>query len=77
MAMTLRGDGWLGIARAGREITMRHLDFWRLETDPSTGRRSIREKWLLVDLLHVWDQLGVDVLARAKELDRPRRLTQN
>ncbi len=77
MAMTLSGDGWLGIAPAGREITMRSLDFWRLETDPATGRRSIRENWVLVDLLHVWDQLGVDILLRMQELDRPRRLTRN
>lgn len=68
MAMTLSGDGWLGIAPTGKEITMRSLDFWRLEIDPSTGKRSIRENWVLVDLLHVWNQLGVDVLQRMQEL---------
>ena len=77
MAMTLSGDGWLGIAPAGHEITMRSLDFWRLETDPASGRRSIRENWVLMDLLHVWDQLGVDVLRRMQELDRPQRLTRS
>ncbi len=76
MAMTVTGDGWLGIAPSGREITMRSLDFWRLETDPATGQRSIRENWVLVDLLHVWDQLGVDVFRRMRELARPSRMAE-
>ena len=41
---------------------MRRLDFWRVEGD------LIRENWVLVDLLHVYDQLGVDVFARMREL---------
>ncbi|MGB3555613.1 MAG: ester cyclase [Jannaschia sp.] len=65
MGMTLTGGGWLGIAGAGRAITMRSLDFWRVEGD------LIRENWVLVDLLHVWDQLGVDVLARMRQLRPP------
>lgn len=71
MAMTVTGDGWLGIAPSDREITMRSLDFWRLETDPAKGQRSIRENWVLVDLLHVWNQLGVDVFRRMRELTGP------
>ncbi|MBT8456057.1 MAG: SnoaL-like domain-containing protein [Rhodobacteraceae bacterium] len=62
MAATLTGGGWLGLPGAGQEITMRSLDFWRVEGD------LIRENWVLVDLLHVYDQLGVDVLARMREL---------
>ena len=31
MAMTLSGDGWLGIAPPDKAITMRSLDFWRCE----------------------------------------------
>ena len=60
--MTLSGPGWLGIAPTGAELTMRSLDFWRVEEG------LIRENWVLVDLLHVWDQLGVDVLARMREM---------
>ena len=67
MAMTLTGDGWLGIAPSARPITMRSLDFWRVETAPD-GQLLIRENWVLVDLLHAWNQLGVDVLARMREL---------
>ena len=62
MSMTVTGDGWLGIAPPNKRITMRSLDFWRGEGD------LIRENWVLVDLLHVWDQLGVDVFARMHEL---------
>ena len=61
MAQTLTHGGWLGIAPAGQTLEMRSLDFWRLEDG------LIRENWVLVDLLHVYDQLGVDVFARMKE----------
>ena len=64
MHMTLSDGGWLGIAPTGRRITMRSLDFWRM--NGKTGL--IEENWVLVDLLHVWHQLGVDVLARMREL---------
>ena len=67
MAMTLTGDGWLGIAANSQPLTMRSLDFWRLENDES-GNLKIRENWVLVDLLSVWDQLGVDVFQRMREL---------
>ena len=62
MRMTVSGDGWLGIAPSGKAITMRSLDFWRRE------KGLIRENWVLVDLLHVYDQLGVDVFERMREL---------
>lgn len=67
MQMTLTGDGWLGIAPAGQPLTMRSLDFWRCENG------LIRENWVLVDLLHVYHQLGVDVLARMRELTHARQ----
>ena len=59
---TLVGDGWLGIAPAGQQLTRRSLDFWRCENG------MIRENWVLVDLLHIYDQLGVDVFERMREL---------
>lgn len=67
MEMTVSGDGWLGIAPAGKPITMRSLDFWRCENG------LLRENWVLVDLLHVYHQLGVDVFARMKELTYARQ----
>ena len=66
MSMSVTGDGWLGIAPSGREITMRSLDFWRCEGS------TIRENWVLVDLLHAHAQLGVDVFARLREFNKAR-----
>ncbi|WP_108815200.1 ester cyclase [Loktanella sp. Alg231-35] len=66
MQMTVTGDGWLGIAPAGQEITMRSLDFWRVEDG------LIRENWVLVDLLDVYAQLGVDVFARLRAFNKAR-----
>ena len=62
MSMTVSGDGWLGIAPANQKITMRSLDFWRCE------KGLIRENWVLIDLLHVYAQIGVDVFERMREL---------
>ncbi len=66
MGLTVTQDGWLGIAPAGRKMLMRSLDFWRLEGG------KIRENWVLVDLLHMYDQIGVDVLARMREFNKAR-----
>jgi predicted ester cyclase len=66
MRATISGNGWMGIAPAGQKITMRSLDFWRCENG------LIRENWVLVDLLHVYRQIGVDVLARMREFNKAR-----
>jgi len=66
MRMTISGDGWLGIAPSNRKITMRSLDFWRCEGD------LIRENWVLVDILDVYSQIGVDVFARMREFNKAR-----
>ncbi|ODA29340.1 polyketide cyclase [Veronia pacifica] len=66
MAQTLSSGGWLGIAPSGQKITLRSLDFWRIED------KKIVENWVLVDLLDVYDQLGVDVFARLKEFNKSR-----
>ncbi|WP_298559990.1 ester cyclase [uncultured Aliiroseovarius sp.] len=66
MKQTISDDGWLGIAPAGQEITLRSLDFWRVEDG------LIRENWVLVDLLDIFDQLGVDVLARMRMFNKAR-----
>lgn len=68
MEMAITGDGWLGIAPANQEIAMRSLDFWRCEDG------LIRENWVLVDLLHVYEQIGVDVLARMREMTYARQV---
>jgi len=62
MHMSISGDGWLGIAPANQQITMRSLDFWRCENG------LIRENWVLIDLLDAYHQIGVDVFARMRQL---------
>jgi predicted ester cyclase len=68
MRLTLSHDGWMGLAPAGREVVLRSLDFWRMEGD------KIRENWVLVDLLDLYAQCGVDVLARMSEFNKARIL---
>ncbi len=50
MKQTLTGSGWLGLPATGAEVTLRSLDFWRLDGD------RIRENWVLVDLMENMDQ---------------------
>lgn len=68
MIQTITHDGWMGIAPSGQRISMRSLDFWRLE------HGLIRENWVLVDLLDAYRQLGVDVFARLREFNKARKL---
>ena len=69
MIQTISHDGWLGIPPLGKEITMRSLDFWRIENG------LIRENWVMVDLLDMYQQIGVDVFARLAEFNKARSLT--
>ncbi|MEX1663439.1 ester cyclase [Thioclava sp. 15-R06ZXC-3] len=66
MIQTITASGWLGIAPNDTRIKMRSLDFWRLENG------LIRENWVLVDLLHMYDQIGVDVFSRLREFNKAR-----
>jgi predicted ester cyclase len=66
MRQTLSGAGWLGLPPVGRQITLRSLDFWRLEDG------LIRENWVLVDLLDMYAQIGVDPFARMREVNTAR-----
>ena len=78
MRLTITGDGWMGIAPSGQKVTLRSLDFWRLEGDGD--KRRIRENWVTVDLLDMYRQIDVDVFVRMRELTTPRnrtRLRQN
>ena len=68
MRLSITGDGWMGIAPPGTEVLMRSLDFWRMEDG------LIRENWVLVDLLDIYAQIGVDVFARLAEFNKVRPL---
>ncbi|MDJ0918182.1 MAG: ester cyclase [Woeseiaceae bacterium] len=61
MRATVTGDGWMGIAPSNREIHFASLDLWRCENGV------IRENWVMIDILDVWRQLGVDVMERMRE----------
>lgn len=66
MYQTITHGGWLGLPPTDKKIAMRSLDFWRME------RGLIRENWVMVDLLHMYDQIGVDVFARMREFNKAR-----
>lgn len=66
MYQSITHGGWLGIAPTGKKIEMRSLDFWRIEDG------LIRENWVLVDMLHMYHQIGVDVFARIREFNKAR-----
>ena len=59
---THSGDGFLGLAPTGRRFSRRSLDFWRVEDG------TIRENWVMVDMLDLYRQLGVDVFERLQAL---------
>lgn len=56
MAMTHLGP-YLGVPPTGRALTLRVMDFWR------TQDGQIRENWVLLDLLDLFAQMGVDLFA--------------
>ncbi|WP_299281243.1 ester cyclase [uncultured Tateyamaria sp.] len=66
MYQTITHGGWLGLPPTNKRIAMRSLDFWRLENG------LIRENWVMVDLLHMYDQIEVDVLGRMREFNKAR-----
>ena len=62
MTMTHRGD-YLGVAATGKRLTLNVMDFYR------TADRKIMENWVMLDYLGLFDQMGVDLIARARALD--------
>ena len=56
MTMTHLGP-YLGVPPTGRALTLRVMDFWRV------GGEQIAENWVLLDLLDLFAQMGVDLLA--------------
>ena len=64
MSQTLRHTGWMGIAPVDKHITLCSLDFWRVENG------KIRENWVLVDLLDMYHQIGIDVFDRMREFNK-------
>jgi predicted ester cyclase len=57
---THKGGGWLGLTPTDRSVSMRVMDFWRRE-----GER-LDENWVMIDLIDLLLQMGLDVFARLK-----------
>ena len=56
-----KGGGWLGLAPTGKQLKMRVMDFWRREGE------LLKENWVSIDIVHILDQLGLDVFAQMRE----------
>jgi predicted ester cyclase len=67
------GTGWAGVhathrgeyldcPATGRQIVVNGLDFWRRQGD------QFIENWVFVDMVHLFRQLGVDLIGRAAQL---------
>ncbi|MFN9938635.1 MAG: ester cyclase [bacterium] len=67
------GPGWAGVLAThsgpyldcpptGHRIAVNGLDWWKRD-----GERYI-ENWVFVDMIHLFRQFGVDLLARAQSL---------
>lgn len=56
-----KGDDWLGLKATGKKFTLRVVDFWRKENG------KLKENWVMIDMVDVLEQLGVDVFQLLKE----------
>ncbi len=56
--------GFMGMPATGTPSDMRVIDMYRREGDKLT------ENWVFIDLLHFWNQQGLDVLGRIKDVPR-------
>ena len=54
--------GFMGMPATGQEGDMRVIDMYRRE-----GAK-LAENWIFIDLLHFWNQQGVDILKRMQNL---------
>lgn len=62
MTMTHRGD-YLGVPATGRSMTLNVMDFYRI------ADAKIIENWVLLDYVHLFAQMDVDVIARSAAMD--------
>jgi hypothetical protein len=56
-------SGWLfGLAPTGRTVDIRVMDWWRRDG------AMLAENWVLIDFIHLFQQLGIDLLDRMRTL---------
>jgi len=58
---THSGNDWLGLKATGKKITLRVVDYWRREGD------RLVENWVMIDMVHILEQLGIDVFELLKK----------
>ncbi len=54
------GDGWLGLKATKKEISLRVVDWWRIEYG------LLKENWVMIDIIDVLEQLEVDIFQLLK-----------
>ena len=54
--------GFMGMPATGKAADMRVIDMYRRSGDKLT------ENWIFIDLLHFWNQQGLDILKRVHEV---------
>lgn len=59
---THSGDGWLGLKATNNPLNMRCSDIYRIENN------MIQENWVMLDMIDIFKQLGVDVFKKLEEL---------
>lgn len=61
MTMTHKGD-YIGVPATGRALTLRVMDFYRC------AGGQIAENWVLLDYVDLFAQMGVDLIARSRDM---------
>jgi len=56
--------GFMGMPASDKPVGFRVIDIYR------AGGGRLHENWVFIDLLHVWNQLGVDILNRTTRIGR-------
>ncbi|MGR3501896.1 ester cyclase [Pseudaestuariivita sp.] len=56
--------GFMGMPKSDTPVEFRVIDVYR------AGGGKLHENWIFIDLLHVWNQLGVDLLKRTTQIGR-------
>jgi predicted ester cyclase len=63
---THRGGQWLGLAPSGKKVEMRVADWYRTDR---AGK--IIDNWVMIDVLHICQQIGLDVLDDLRYIVQP------
>lgn len=64
--LTLQNKGgFMGMPATGQPADMRVIDIYSRIGD------KLSENWIFIDLLHFWNQQGVDILARTTNIEKP------